>query len=116
MSKITLTPDDIEVSFTRAERITGLVRDQTIPRSAVTDVTIIDDGLSATKGLRAPGLGLPRRRKLGTWRRPGRKELVDVRHGEPTLRLSLTGHAYQAALLGTPDGHTLARQLSGPPQ
>lgn len=116
MSKITLTPDNLEVSFTLAEKIAGLVRDQTIPRSAITDVTIVDDGLSATKGLRAPGLGLPGRRKLGTWRRPGGKELVDVRHGEPALRLSLTGHAYHAALLGTPGAHTLDRELSGAPQ
>lgn len=114
MSTITLTPDTIEVSFTTAEKVAGLVRDQSIPRSLVTDVTVVDDGLSATKGMRAPGLGLPGHRKLGTWRRSTGKELVDVRRGDPAVRITLHGHAYQAAVLGTAEAHELARALSGP--
>ena len=113
MSTITLTPDTIEVSFTAAEKLVGLVRDQSIPRSSVTDVTVVDDGLSATKGMRAPGLGLPGVRKIGTWRRTSGKELVTVRRGEPAVRITLHGHPYQAAVLGTAEAHALARALSG---
>lgn len=50
MSTITLTRHSIEVSFILPEKVAGLVRDQSIPRSAITDVTIVDDGLTATKG------------------------------------------------------------------
>lgn len=112
MSTITLTPDTVEVSFTAAEKVAGLVRDQSIPRSAITAATAIDDGLSATDGKRAPGLGLPGLRKVGTWRRSGSKELVAVRRGEPALRITLDGFAYQVAVLGTPEAHQLARELS----
>jgi len=112
MSTITLTPDTIEVCFSTVEKVAGLVRDQSIPRSAVTDATVIDDGLTATKGMRAPGLGVPGLRKVGIWRRPSGKELVDVHRGEPALRITLKGLEYRAAVLGTPDAHELARELS----
>ena len=111
MSSITLTPDHLEITFTASEKVAGLVRDQSIPRSAITAVEVVDDGLRATEGMRAPGLGIPGRRKLGTWRGTGGKELVDVRHGEPALRLTLEGQPYRAVALGTPDAHDLARAL-----
>jgi len=116
VSSITLTPDTIEVSFTRGEKIGGLVRDQSFLRSAVTTVSVVDDGLAAAKGLRAPGLALPGRRKVGTWRRSTGKELVAVRRGEPALRLTLAGQPYVAAVIGTPDAHALARELSAADQ
>lgn len=111
MSTITLTPDTVEVSFSTVEKVTGLLGDQSIPRAAITGVEVVPSGLEAAKGIRAPGLGLPFLRKLGTWRRRSGKELVDVRRGQPALRLTLTGHRYQAVVLGTPDAAKLAEQL-----
>ena len=113
MSTITLTPDTIEVTFTTAEKVAGLVRDQSIPRSSITEVTVVDDGLSATRGMRAPGLGLPGLRKIGTWRRKSGKELVAVRRGEPAVRITLQGHAHRAAVLGSADADALAQALAG---
>lgn len=112
MSEITITDDRIEVRFTRLEQLAGLVRDQSIPRAAITDVQLVPDGIRGASGWRAPGLGVPRTRKLGTWRRRGGKVLVDVRRGEPAVRIGLRGERYDALLLAVPDAPAVAQALT----
>ena len=107
-----LTPDTVTVRFTRAEKITGLVRDTDIPRSAVRGVEVVAEPLGAMRGLRAPGLALPGVRKIGTWRRPGERTLVAVRKGQPAVRVRLEGARYDVLLLGADDAIALADALS----
>lgn len=111
MSAVVVTDSHVEIHFTRGEKVGGLVRDQRIPRTAVTDATVVTDPVGATSGMRAPGLGIPRRRKVGTWRKVGHRMLVCVRAGEPALRLELEGQRYDSVLIGTDRAEDLARQL-----
>jgi hypothetical protein len=76
-------------------------------------VDVVPDAVSATRGLRAPGLALPGVRKVGTWRRPGEKMLVCVRRGEPAVRVRLEGQRWDTLLIGTDDAAALAAELSG---
>jgi hypothetical protein len=112
MATITVTPTNIEITFTTAQKLGGLVRDQRIPRTAVKSVAVVEDGYGATTGLRAPGLGIPGRRKLGTWRSRGRRHLVDVRRGEPAVRIELTGQHYDTLVIGTPAATSVAAELA----
>jgi len=112
MATITVNPTQLDITFTAAERIGGLVRDQSIPRSAITSVDVVDDGYSATRGVRAPGLGIPRTRKIGTWRANGAKHLVSVRRGEPAIRIGLTGQRYETLIIGSPDATTIAADIA----
>ena len=57
------------------------------------------NGVAAVSGLRAPGLGLPRR-KVGTWRQRGRRTAVSVRAGQPAVRVRLEGTRYDELLVG----------------
>jgi len=106
----------LRVLFTRGEKIAGLVRDVDVPLSAVTGAEAVADPLTATRGLRAglrsPGMALPGRRSIGTWRRPGEKTLLCVRHGQPAVRIHLTGQRYDTLLIGTDDAAALAAELS----
>jgi hypothetical protein len=111
VSTIELSESALTVRLSRIDKLLGLLRDQVVPLSAVTAVEVVDDGLSAPRGLRAPGLGVPGLRKIGTWRRPGRAALVDVRRGEPALRVHLTDHRYHELLLGTPAAASLAERM-----
>ena len=63
---------------------------------------------------RHPGAGLavPGRR-LGTWRSRGRTRLVDVRRGQPALRVQLSGQRYDELLVGSDDAQELAGRLQG---
>jgi hypothetical protein len=111
MATVQLTPTTVTVHFTRAEKIWGVLRDVTLPRDAVRSAEVVTDPLTATTGLRAPGLALPGRRKIGTWRRPGERTLVCVRRGQPAVRLRLEGARYDTVLLGADDAATLAGTL-----
>lgn len=100
MTMMRIEGETLVVRFTTAEKILGLVRDQRIPASAVDAVTTVDDGLAAARGLRAPGLGLPGVRKLGTWRTRRGTSLVSVRRDQPAVRVELSGQAYSTLLIG----------------
>jgi hypothetical protein len=111
MATVQRTGDQVSVRFTTSEKLLGLVRDHTFPASSVTSAEVVEDAVHAARGLRSPGLGLPGRRLIGTWRRSGEKSLVSVRHGQPALRLRLTGQQFDTLLLGTDDAAALASEL-----
>ena len=105
--------DALEVRFTRVEKISGLLRDVRVPLAAIRRVEVVPDALAATRGLRAPGLGVPGVRKIGTWRSRDGKALVSVRRGQPAVRVELTGQPWSSLLIGTDDTSALAAALSG---
>jgi len=111
MTTMTVTPQTLRIQFTRLEKIAGLVRDLEVPLSAVRSVSVEADGLAAARGVRAPGLGLPGVRKVGTWRGRGRRALVSVRRDQPALRLSLEGSRFTEVLLGSDRAQEYADQL-----
>jgi hypothetical protein len=111
MATVTTTPQALRVTLTTTEKVLGLLRDLEVPRSSVTSVEAVADGLAAARGLRAPGLGLPGVRKIGTWRARGEKSLVSVRRGQPAVRVRLAGQRFDSLLLGTDDAAALAAEL-----
>ncbi|SOC50359.1 hypothetical protein SAMN05660748_3106 [Blastococcus aggregatus] len=112
MATIESTTATLHVRLTRAERFFGLLRDLEVPRSAITAVEAVPAGLRDVRGLRAPGLGLPGVRAIGTWRRRGEKSYVSVRRNQPAVRISLTGQRYDTVLIGTDDAVDVAARLS----
>ena len=112
MATVQLTPMTVAVHFTRAEKVWGLLRDVELPRAAVRGVDVVHDPLSDIRGVRAPGLALPGRWKIGTWRRRGERTVVSVRAGQPAVRLRLEGARYDTVLVGADDAATLARSLT----
>ena len=110
MATLTVTPTDLVVRFTRFEKVFGLVRDHSFPLSAVTDATVEPKGFAAVRGLRAPGLALPGRVLVGTWRGRGRT-LVAVRRDEPAVVVELTGQGFDQLVVGTADAADLVARL-----
>lgn len=111
MSTLTLTPDALLIELSAAEKVSALHGDLSIPLTAITDVDVLADGLAAAHGLRAPGLGLPGVRKLGTWRSTDGSEFVDVRRDEPALRSRLRDQQHASVLVSTPEAESLAVRL-----
>jgi hypothetical protein len=112
MTLLQLSPDTLSVRFTILEKVAGLIRDLDVPLAAVHRVSVEPDGLRATHGVRAPGLGLPGYRKIGTWRGRGRKSLVSVRRGQPALRIALRGERYDELVLGLDDAASWQTRLT----
>jgi hypothetical protein len=112
MTTLHVEGNDLALRFTTFEKIAGLVRDTRVPLSSIRSVEVVEDGLAAAKGLRAPGLGLPGIRKLGTWRTLGAKSLVSVRRDVPAVRITLDGERYDTLLVSTPDAAAIADRLA----
>jgi hypothetical protein len=112
MATLQVTDSTLSVRFTRGEKLAGWVRDTEAPRSAIRSVEVATDALRAPRGLRAPGLGLPGVRKIGTWRSPGERTLVSVRRDQPALLIRLDGQRYDTWLIGADDAAALAVRLS----
>lgn len=111
MARLDVTDDQIHVRFTPTEKVLGFVRDHSFPRDAVEGVELIEDGLAAARGIRAPGLGIPRIRLVGTWRHRGGKDLVSVRRDQPALRVTLRNQRYAAVLIGLDDARNVVDRL-----
>jgi hypothetical protein len=111
MTTINLTDTAVLVRFARWEKLAGLVRDIDVPLGSVRAVELAPDGLAAASGLRAPGLGLPGRRKIGTWRRPGAKTLVSVRRGQPAVQIELQGARFDRLVIGADEAARLVERL-----
>ena len=111
MTTIDISADVLAVRFTRTEKVLGLVRDLDVPLADVVSTSVETQGVSAPRGLRAPGLGLPGIRNIGTWRRRGHRTLVSVRRGQPALRVQLSSGRYDELLIGADDAHALAARI-----
>jgi hypothetical protein len=103
MAQITVTRDEVRIHFTLGERIGGLIRDQRIPLAAIRGLVVEASPVDAVRGMRAPGLSLPGRRKIGTWRARGHKHLICVRRGQPAVRIESAGTRFDGYLVGADD-------------
>lgn len=110
MATLTIAGEVLQVRFSTFEKVLGAVRDHTYPLSSISSAHVEADGLAAARGLRAPGLGVPGRRKVGTWR-GRRRSLVSVRRGQPAVVVDLTGQRFARLVIGADDAETVVSQL-----
>jgi hypothetical protein len=111
MAQIRITDDELRVELTTREKIAGLHGDIRVPVTAVQDVQIEQDALAAARGLRAPGLAIPGRTKIGTWRGRGSRTFVVARRGVPAVRVTLRGVKPDELLVSTDDADAVARSV-----
>jgi uncharacterized protein len=102
MASLTITDTELQLKLTRREKVAALHGDVQVPISAVRDVSVAEDALSAVRGLRAPGLNLPGRTKIGTWRGRGRRQFAVARRGEPAVHVFLSGAQFDELIVSTP--------------
>ncbi|WP_165968668.1 alpha/beta hydrolase [Arthrobacter crusticola] len=111
MASLTLGTDTLILAFDTADKVLGLVNDIVVPIASITSIAVTDDPFAAAKGIRAPGLAIPRLVRVGTWRSRGRKLLVAARNNERAIVLGLHGEAYSGLVVGTDTAPELAVEL-----
>jgi hypothetical protein len=104
--------EGLRLRLTRFERVLALHGDVVVPWAAVTGVEVVPDAYAAVTGWRAPGLGVPGLRLLGTWRTPRGPEFVDVTGRPPGVRVSLRDQPFVSLLIGTADADQLAALIA----
>lgn len=113
MSTIRLDPTTVTVELTTWEHAFTLRGDVTVPRGDIASVEVAPDALAAARGLRAPGLGAPGIRKVGTCRTRGSRTLVSVRRNQPAVHVRLRPSSdWGALLVGADDAALIVAQLN----
>src|SRR4051794_37905114 len=108
MASIQLDDDELVVRLTTPEKVAALHGDVHAPSRAIQRVAVEPQPLEAVRGLRAPGLSIPRRTKIGTWRRFRHRGFVVARRDTPAVRVTLAGAAYDDVLISIPDAESAA--------
>lgn len=112
MPTIVLDSATLTVRLTSVEKISALRGDIRVPLAAITRVSVEHDALAAARGLRAPGLAIPNRTKIGTWRGRRHRQFVSARRGIPALRIRVAGAGDDELVLSLPDAEAAARRLA----
>src|SRR5215210_3029285 len=107
MASIELTDDELVVRLTAREKLASLHGDVRVPSRSIQAVAVEPRPLAALRGLRAPGLSIPGRTKIGTWRRYRHRGFVIARRDVPAVRVRLTGAQYDDLLVSTPDAEAI---------
>jgi len=108
VASVTVIGEELHVALTAREKVAGLHGDLRVPIRAVRDVHVEDDALEAVRGVRAPGLAIPGRTKIGTWRRRGWRTFAVARRGVPAVRLALSGARHDELIASTHDARGVA--------
>lgn len=111
MATITVSHGFLQVTFTRREKVLGFLTDQ---RVALTDVrgARAEDPWKTLRGLRAPGLAMPRARMIGHWRHRGRRQtLVSVTFRQPAVRIQLADSRTDL-LIGADEADAIAAAIT----
>jgi hypothetical protein len=111
MATFSVNHDHLQLKLTGGEKLAGLHGDIDVPLGAVRGVEVEPDPIAAVHGWRAPGLGLPGRKKIGTWREHGRRRFVVARAGVPAVRVTLSGGEPDELLVSTPQAAQVAAEL-----
>ena len=112
MAELIAQTDVLRLALTTSEKCWALRRkDLTIPWAQVSGVEAVAEPYRLVRGWRAPGLSLPGRARIGTWRYRGRKTFVVAHRGRPGLRISLQRNNYQQLLIDVDDPAVLLGRL-----
>jgi hypothetical protein len=112
VAKLVINDDTVTVQMSLAEKAEALHRDLTVPRSAITGVRVVSDGISEVHGLKMPGSGIPGVIMVGTWiSRDG--NTFAVCHGSGrAIVIDLTGQNYDRIVMTADNPEELMSQLS----
>ena len=111
MAAIVLENNEVAVRLQPWEKLAGLLRDLRFPLSSVSRVEVVADAFGAVTGFRAPGLAIPGRSRIGTWRRRDGKLFAVARRGKPAVRIGLRGHAFSSVVVCVEDAAGVAERL-----
>ncbi|PTR25643.1 hypothetical protein C8K36_10673 [Rhodococcus sp. OK519] len=115
MGELSVQGDRVLLRLSRFERTAGLHGDVTVPIEHVSDVDVVADPFANIRGMRAPGLGIPRRLRIGTWRGGSVRTFVVARSGVPAVRVRTVGRAsgaeFDELIVTTPDAIDVSRRI-----
>ena len=112
MAHIELEPDRLHVRLGPLEKLGALHGDLCIPLAAISSVRVDADPFASVRGLRAPGVGVPRVALLGTWRRRRGSSFVAAYRGQPAIVLDVDDERHERVIVSTADAASMRRTIT----
>ena len=104
MVKLSIGAGDLIIHIQGWSQLWILKRRVRVPLTAVQEVRRVSSPVAGWwKGLRMPGIHIPRVIVAGTFYRSTGRELWDVRRGNEALEISLTGAKYKRVVVDVED-------------
>jgi hypothetical protein len=112
VASLAITADTLTVQMSLGEKAEALHRDLIVPRSAVTGVRVVGDGLAEVHGLKMPGTSIPGVIMVGTWI-GAEGSTFAVCHGRgPAIVIDLAGQHVDRIVMTVDDPEEAAAELS----
>ena len=115
MVEIGVSASEVRLALSKFERFAGLHGDVAVPMPLIRGAEVIADPFANIRGVRSPGLGIPRRRCIGTWRGRGVRTFVVARAGVPAVRVRTLGRGsgaeFDELIVTVPDAVDVTAQI-----
>jgi hypothetical protein len=112
VANLVINDDTMTVRMSRAEKAEALHRDLTVPRSAITGVRVVTDGMNEVHGLKMPGSDIPGVIMVGTWISRGGNTFAVCHGNGRAIVIELTGQNYDRIVMTVDNPEDLATRLS----
>jgi hypothetical protein len=112
VATIAVTDSTIRLELSLVETLGCGIRRLDIPRDEVTEVQVLERPFADLRGVRAPGIGLPKTIAIGRWRHRGGTDLVILRRDRRAMQLDLgpSGN-FRRIVVGTAHPEETRRRL-----
>lgn len=101
--RVSITQGWIDVRMQGLHRLWGFKRGIRVPMAHVRGATADPGVVAEPKGLRAPGLHVPRLAVIGTFHRDGERHFWDVRNGARAIVIELVDEHYDRLIVEVDD-------------
>lgn len=111
MPRIEIERAELVVRLSALEKLGALRGEVRVPRKAVREVRVVDRPWDELRGVRAPGVGIPRLIMLGLTRGRGGRQFAAVYGNRPALVVDLQGVPLSRLILCVPDPQAAAKAI-----
>ncbi len=112
VANLVITGDTVTVAMSMAEKAEAVHRDLSFPRSSVTRVRAVQDGMAEVHGVRMPGAYFPDVIMVGTWRTPQGSTFAICHGSGPAVVIDLQGEPYDRIVLTADNPQEAVARLS----
>ena len=112
VADLVISGDTVTIAMSVAEKAEAVHRDLTFPRSSVTNVRAVQDGMAEVHGVRMPGAYFPDVIMVGTWRSPAGNTFAICHGSGPAVVIELTGQHYDRIVMTVDNPQDAVASLS----
>lgn len=89
MAQISISGSELHIRLTLGEKVAALRGDLRVPLSRIAAVGVEQHPFEAVRGVRAPGVAIPRRTAIGTWQHRSGTDVALLHGSGPAVRIEL---------------------------